>query len=92
MDSFPSICERDPLFEDLDLGIVLPAIPSDQRTLYVKRILKSLTEEEVHLFKKTLACFSKNNGSIKIAQKNYLFIKHLAISIEQVPFSHWLYP
>ncbi|HFU2084932.1 TPA: sugar diacid utilization regulator, partial [Enterococcus faecium] len=36
-------------FEDLDLGIVLPAIPSDQRTLYVKRILKSLTEEEVHL-------------------------------------------
>ncbi|EMF0417202.1 TPA: sugar diacid utilization regulator [Enterococcus faecium] len=51
-------------FEDLDLGIVLPAIPSDQRTLYVKRILKSLTEE-VHLFKKTLACFSKNNGSIK---------------------------
>nr|WP_230857968.1 MULTISPECIES: helix-turn-helix domain-containing protein [Enterococcus] len=27
--------------------------------------MKSLTEEEVHLFKKTLACFSKNNGSIK---------------------------
>ena len=75
MDSFPSICERDPLFEDLDLGIVLPAIPSDQRTLYVKRILKSLTEEEVHLFKKTLACFSKITEASKIAQKNYLFIK-----------------
>ena len=52
-------------FEDLDLGILLPAIPSGQRSLYVNRILKSLTEEEVHLFKKTLTCFSKNNGSIK---------------------------
>ena len=75
MDNFPSICERDPLFEDLDLGILLPAIPSGQRSLYVTRILKSLTEEEVHLFKKTLTCFSKNNGSIKNVQKNYLFIK-----------------
>ena len=52
-------------FEDLDLGILLPAIPSGQRSLYVKRILKSLTKEKVHLFKKTLTCFSKNNGSIK---------------------------
>ena len=81
MDSFPSICERDPLFEDLDLGIVLPAIPSDQRTLYVKRILKSLTEEEVHLFKKTLACFSKNNGSIKNCSEE-LFIHKTPCNID----------
>lgn len=52
-------------YEDLDIGIVLMQTPDEIQSIYVKKILSSLTYSEIMEFYKILKVYEKNNASIK---------------------------